>query len=409
MPIRSVAWDELSVRHVQEHIDRKIRESRTLDYKGTLKLDDSGKLDLLEDVTAMANASGGTILYGAVEGTGEDKGLIVRYESMALDPDNTDQQIANLLRDNVEERIHHVLFRAIPVDGGGYLYVIRIPPSPLAPHMVTLRSRRDRFHLRTNISNEPMRMQQIRDAVLRSDTAAERARARIEERTDANRAYVAKRPVRSTTIEQEHSIALLHIIPLFQSPEGVDLSDQRIADRLKTVFGYGAAYPGNLRWALEGLYSQYEKDGLSRDQWVMLDRGGALEFGETGVLYPSQWSGESKVLTLDVLHFDADVLRCVEQARELSAAGWFTPPLLLSLRLLHIEGAILSSNRSHSFGNHRRFPSSDLIVPPEIVTDWGDGMSAAVRRIFHTVWQAFGYQRCGLYNEDGTRNGAESR
>lgn len=406
MPVRSVPWDELGEQHVQQMIDRRIRESRTLDYKGTLKLDDSGKLDLLEDVSAMANAGGGTIVYGAIEGEGEDKGLIVRYEAMAMDPDGTDLTIANLLRDNIDERIHHVRHRAIPVNGGGFLYVVRVPASPRSPHMVTLRSKRDRFFLRTNVSNEPMRMQQIREAVLRSDTAVEHAHRRIDQRTDENRAYVAARPGRDSTM-QEEPLALLHIVPLSQPTEGVDLSDQGIADRLKTVLGYGATYPGNLRWTLEGLYCQYDKAGAGRDQWVLLTRDGVLEFGEAGFLYPSRWSSEARVLTLDVLHLDADITRCVEQARVLSAAGWFTPPFVLSLRLLNIRDTFLSSHKSIHFGNGQRFPMQDLIVPPEVVSDWGAGLENAKRHMAHTVWQAFGYQRCGLYNEDGTRNGAE--
>jgi hypothetical protein len=77
MPIRSIPFDQITADHARDLIERKIREGPTLDFKQQLKLDDSGKLDLLGDVTAMANAVGGTIIYGAVEGEGEDRGLIV--------------------------------------------------------------------------------------------------------------------------------------------------------------------------------------------------------------------------------------------------------------------------------------------------------------------------------------------
>jgi uncharacterized membrane protein len=144
MPIRTKPFDQITAADVLSLMERQVREDRTLDYKGELRLDDSGKLDLLQDVVAMANASGGTIVYGAVEGTDEDRGRIAEIRPMSLAPDQLELQISNLLRDNVDERIANIEHRAIEF-GKGYLYVIRIPASPRAPHMVTLPSRRPRF------------------------------------------------------------------------------------------------------------------------------------------------------------------------------------------------------------------------------------------------------------------------
>jgi hypothetical protein len=46
---------------------------------------------------------------------------------------------------------------------------------------------------------------------------------------------------------------------------------------------------------------------------------------------------------------------------------------------------------------------------PEVVTDWGAGLNAALRRIFNTVWQGFGYQRSEFYNPDGSRRELDPR
>jgi hypothetical protein len=403
MPIRTVPWDEISERHVRDLIDRESRESRTLDYKAELKLDDSGKLDLLEDVTAMANAAGGTIVYGAVEGEGEERGLIVGLNPMRFNPDATDLTIANLLRDNIEERIHHVLHRAVPIDGG-YLYVIRVPPSPRAPHMVTKKSARDRFFVRANVSNEPMRMQQIREAVLRSDTAVERARLYIDARTEEARRQVTQEPprLREGPSELLNSIALMHFVPLFQPTAGIDLADPAIVERIRSVQPYGAHHYGSLRWTLEGLYNQHSPDGVLRRSWALLDRDGALEFGERPCLYASQ-RYDSSVPTLDVFHLDSDVQNCIRQARELAEAGFFNTPFVVSLRFLFVRGAILTSHKSYSFQSEIRWPDQDLLIPSEVVTDWDESLLSAERRIAHTVWQAFGIPRCELYNRDGTR------
>jgi hypothetical protein len=400
MPIRSAPWDALSLEHVQALIDRQIPESRTLDYKETLRLDDSGRLDFLQDVTAMANASGGTILYGVAEGDGEDRGLPVRYRGMPIEPEGVGSQLDHLLRDGVDERIHHVQHRAIPVGDGTYLYVVRIPPSPRAPHMIIKKSGRPRFYSRATVSNDPMNMQQIREAILRSDTLVEQARHLIETRTTESIAFAESRQNRGDP--RDDSVALLHVVPLYRADSQLDLADQVVADRMRQVLGYGAHYQGNLRWSLEGLYSQYESDGVTRKHWALLTRTGAMEFGEVGFLMPSRWHTPNVVHLVETGYLDQDVRRCIAQVRGLAEDGWLTVPFVLSLRLLNVFGAMLGSNQTPKFGNTRPFGQQHLIVEPEVVTEW-TGVDAAARRIFDTVWQAFGYQRCPYYAADGTR------
>jgi predicted HTH transcriptional regulator len=80
MPIRTTPWDDISISDVQDLIARRVREDRTLEFKEEFPFNDSGKLNFLQDVTAMANAEGGTLIYGAHEGSGDDKGLIVGFK-----------------------------------------------------------------------------------------------------------------------------------------------------------------------------------------------------------------------------------------------------------------------------------------------------------------------------------------
>jgi hypothetical protein len=406
LPIRTVAWDAISLVHVDALVDGQVPESRTLEYKQTLNLDDSGRVDFLQDVSAMANAAGGTIVYGAVEGEGEDRGVIVRYQGMALDPDKVGLQLNHLLHAGVDERIHNVLHRALALGDGTYLYVVRVPASPRAPHMVTLKSSRPRFYSRTTISNDPMNMQQIRDAVLRSDTVVERATRVIGGRTDSIRSYAVARSEAGGL--RDFGIALVHLLPLYHSGTRIDLAAPPIAEHMKEMRGFGTPLQGNLRWTLEGLYSQYESDGVHRRNWALLMRDGGLEFGALGVLTHGLWSSSSgeRPSSLDIWMLDSGIRACVDQTKQLGEAGWFTVPFALSLRLLDVHGAMLTSRRNPSFGNDRRFAGEDLIVEPEVINDWGTGLEEALRHLQNTVWQAFGYQRSFLYTEDGQYLGA---
>ncbi len=122
MPIRSVPFNEITVDLIRTMVDRRIAEDRTLDFKLTFAIDgESDQLDFLKDVTAMANASGGTILYGAAEGDGDDRGILMGLTGIRLAKDAMELTVSNLLRDGVDERISGVQHRAIPFDSETYL------------------------------------------------------------------------------------------------------------------------------------------------------------------------------------------------------------------------------------------------------------------------------------------------
>jgi hypothetical protein len=269
-------------------MERQVREDRTLDYKGELRLDDSGKLDLLQDVVAMANASGGTIVYGAVEGTDEDRGRIAEIRPMSLAPDQLELQISNLLRDNVDERIANIEHRAIEF-GKGYLYVIRIPASPRAPHMVTLPSRRPRFYMRATTSNDPMNAQQIREVAMRSETAYDRVREQITKRVEEVERLVRSRP------GANREFLVLHFLPLFPPRGGVDLSSRDLYRRWYSVKPFGCEGSHvTVRMSLDGIAAESSVPDELYSSTVLLREGG-LEFTQVAMAYPLAGRGGERV------------------------------------------------------------------------------------------------------------------
>lgn len=218
MPIRTVPFDSISEEHVLQMISRGVREDHTLDFKQELNLGESGKLDLLGDVTAMANASGGTILYGAIEGDDDTtSGTIVGLRPVASLGVSLSETIDNLLRDNVSERLMGVRHAPIAVSGG-FLYVIRTRPSPIAPHLITKPSSRNRLFLRGSVSNQPMNGRQIREVALRSENAYDRAERRIAERITVIGEASSRRSqnIGAEKLASDGSqFIALHLIPLF--------------------------------------------------------------------------------------------------------------------------------------------------------------------------------------------------
>jgi hypothetical protein len=401
VPIRTMPFDKIGIEDITALIERRIREDRTLEFKEAFDLGDSGKVDFLADVTAMANASGGTIVYGVVEGEGDDRGFAVGLKPMMFAADERERQVANQLRDGVQERIPGVLHRAMAYEGG-YLYVVRIPASRLAPHMITVKTQRPRFYLRPGAVNEPMDVQQIKEVVLRSQGAEERAIALIDQRT----AHFTRRQPNLTitkpgggTVVRAAAQVLLHVVPLFPPREGLDLADGAILHAFESVPPFFSDEPASdHRMSLDGYMNCEWNEQLARpDRSVLLLRRGALEFH----LLDAVEHRTGGAMVLDAVELERAVLGALTQASRMADAGLVLPPALVSLRLLRVAGTTLVSE-SQRLKLHT-LSDGDLLLEPLFVNDWLRELDTTARHLFDVVWQAYGFRRCQHYDTAGRR------
>jgi hypothetical protein len=140
-------------------------ESQSLDYKcsDSVSSSDSKRTDISKDVSAMANASGGIIIYGICEKQ-DNKNL-----PDSIDPiDQTrysKEWLANVISDNIQPRIEGLLIHPVHVGPGAdhFVYVVEIPQSTTAHQ-----ARDNRYYSRYNSKNQPMTDSQIRDVMGRS-------------------------------------------------------------------------------------------------------------------------------------------------------------------------------------------------------------------------------------------------
>jgi len=119
---------------IRQLIDVEFRESRTLDFKEQLDLTRDGRQALADDVCAFANTVGGDLLFGlAAPG-----GIATAIQPVVVaDLDAELLQLTNYLRDAIEPRVTTALLsHAVPLAGGGHVVVLRVSPSPNAPHRV---------------------------------------------------------------------------------------------------------------------------------------------------------------------------------------------------------------------------------------------------------------------------------
>lgn len=138
----------------------RIEENSELEYKRAAALDRNDqkkKAEISKDVSAFANSSGGTLIYGIAEGTGPEEHMPV-----ALDPVNRAQYSKEWLEQiisSIQPKIEGI--NIIPVTIGAELnkvcYVVQIPESTTAHQAVD-----NRYYKRGNFMAEAMKDYELR-------------------------------------------------------------------------------------------------------------------------------------------------------------------------------------------------------------------------------------------------------
>lgn len=134
MSIERTDFDAISENDLQQLVVGQVPEGLRLEYKrAAYGTSDADKRELLKDVSALANASGGHLIIGIVEGDG------VARELIGLDAAVVDSELLrmeNLVHSGIEPRIAGMRMRQIALANGKQAIVLRIPRSWNSPHRV---------------------------------------------------------------------------------------------------------------------------------------------------------------------------------------------------------------------------------------------------------------------------------
>ena len=193
---------EVTFADLQALKDNQIPESHTLDYKRDFPFDREARQSLAADVVAFANTRGGDLIFGA----DEQGGCISGFKPIELDDrDGALLTLQSALTDLIEPKVPGVHLQAVDVPDGGYVVIVRTPPSFQAPHRVR---KTGAFYTRTSTGIDPMDITTLRSAFLQNATAIEKARSFRESRITEMRVRPTPAPLPSATL------AVLHIVPI---------------------------------------------------------------------------------------------------------------------------------------------------------------------------------------------------
>ena len=177
-------WTEAKLRNL---ISGEIEESLTLEYKSAeaLERSDYKKKEITKDVSAMANAAGGLIIYGIGEFSESDRRHLpekITPVDRAKFPREWVEQIINAIR----PRIGGIVIHSVNLSSGenDAVYVVEIPQSNTA-HQAS----DHRYYKRFNFQSVPMEDYEVRDVMFREQTPDIVLNFLIEVMSDENQTF----------------------------------------------------------------------------------------------------------------------------------------------------------------------------------------------------------------------------
>lgn len=151
---------------IQDYINNQVEENLNLDYKASeaLQKTDGKKKDISKDVSAMANAAGGTIIYGIKEFDEVARRHLPEMISPVNRTDVSKEWLEQVINTNIQPRIEGIIITPVTVDDtkGTVIYVVEIPQGTTA-HQASDK----KYYKRYNFESVPMEDYEIRDIMSR--------------------------------------------------------------------------------------------------------------------------------------------------------------------------------------------------------------------------------------------------
>jgi len=373
--------DAVTETDLQALIDHEVRESRTLDYKRDWPADRDARTEVAKDVCAFANALGGDLVFGMREAGGAAAELVpLRFANLDADLLTLTSALRDLLEPRVSGGLHA---HPVPLDAGGHVIVLRVAPSPAAPHRVT---RDNHFYTHTSVGKEPMDLHGIRNAFAASASLSNSIRnfcddalTRLERRL-------------TPALGKDEALCVCHVVPVsaFSRHETHDIDSLVVAgEPLRDACRANLLAP---QINLDGVACRPHRNDTSRDG-VQLYRNGAVELVYAGLLFRSPLDEQKGGRSIFPEEYEIPLVRrgLIAVAQTFGSLD-VNPPAYLMLSWLVGSEARVAVTRSQNRADFIRLPDNAgrISAPPVYLEDFGADPLTVLRPAFDVLWNAVG-------------------
>lgn len=417
--------DNIDASDLRSLIANGVMEGTQLDYKETLPgNDDDSKKEFLRDVSAMANARGGDLIYGIREQRAADGGStgIEIVGVPVADIDSKRLWMESLIRDAVKPRLTGVNTRAVPLDASNVVLIVRVPQSWHGPHVVEFK-RHWRFYARNSAGNYQMDVDQLRDAFIFRDTLAQR----LEEFCLERLAKIVADP----TVNQGAKI-VIHIQPFdsVRPDSAIDIRTARANREMLLLNGFDELiyFEPQTRLNFDGLFVNLK--GGTGGGYLQIFRSGATEEVDVDTFEETD-DGQFLIPSLD---FERSIIKATGRRLSLLKGLGVTSPVIIHISLLGVKGYRMQlqdrSGMPRNFTYHRSVAKENPIDRDNLllrgivledlqgevlegVTREGEenlpnywiAASRILQPALDTIWNAIGFNRSLHYTPEGKRSG----
>lgn len=369
-------------------IDSLITEQATegphLDFKRDLPgSDSSSRHELLADVSAFANSSGGDLIYGMDE-DGEARATTIVPATGNADAEA--RRIQDVLMNGLEPRVPGIQVQPVDV-AGGFVLIVRASQSWAAPHRVKTNQH---FFVREGRRKRQLDVPEVRGLFLRSEHQAQRVRDFRTERL--GKLVSGDVPVRLV----EGPRLVVHLVPT-QGALGLLQLDPVTYARERSLPALGPSLSG-ARLNIDGALGAGIRRADGIDVYSQLFRNG---FFETVQVLLGRTERNRSALASTA--YEKDVIALVERFRnelahigagqEMTCMLSLTDAANVELGLAQMERFMLDEQQG--FFDRSTLVLPDVLLPPEIPA------GRALRPVFDLVWQSAGLEGSRNYNEQG--------
>jgi hypothetical protein len=429
---------------LQRLVDEGRREDVQLEFKQALPGNsDDGKKEFLKDVAAMANSSGGDIIYGIREDRSnpDEAGKaaeLVGVGAGGVGMDAAKLWMTELLNSSVEERILGVAIHDVQLSAGGFALVVRVPKSWNSPHVVRHKNHW-RFYARNSAGVYAMNVTELRAAFLLTNTLSQRMEEFRRERLRevAENIYPAlsdesdwavHKP--SNTKPKRTSGLVIHLQAFDSVKPGYVLDVAGVlnakGEKLK-LCGDDYGEPRK-RLNFDGLH-------VSNDNgYLQVYRSGATEEVNLGEMTGDLDGNTYDAHCFGATELDRAIFKGVGRRLALLKSLGVTSPILVSLSLINVKGCKLFLRHvtyvgdqpcqhlyklsAHAIDRARLSLSGIVVDDLQELPLEGDvrgepqywiTAQGLMRPYCDSIWNAAGYRRSSYFDEEGKWLGAVDR
>lgn len=368
--------------HLTALIDAGVSENTYLDYKRDLPGRDArGTQDLLADVSAFANSSGGDLLYGINE---DGEGRAAAIVPLTGNMDEEARRVQDVLMNGIEPRVPGLQVVAIAV-AGGFVLAIRVPQSWAGPHRV---KSNNAFYLRENGRKRTLDVPEIRGLFLRSAQQAQRVRDFRTERLGQILAGGA--PHRLVP----GALLVGHFVPTQAAFGGVAV-DPVPYMRQRGLPVLSVTVPG-ARINADGALVVRNPNAQGTFGYSQLFRNG---YFETVKVLAAQ---EGERAPLGSIAYEREFIQLVRVLRaEYTHLGIGTE-MTCMVSILRANRAELGLRRwDYMLADHQGYFDRETLVLPDVLLPSELSPEHALRPVFDLVWQSCGLERSFNYDDAG--------